>query len=557
MLAFRSEPPEAFAAIRAFVAALAHGRTVDLCARPQLEPDASDAERELARDLAILLDRLAGDMRSLGTSINDASTRARTGELLAGVADDAAVQSRRADEILVAVTQSATGAVHVTELSRATSEISAGLRAASTHSIETVYGSLEKLETAREGVAELQQRVEHLAADVERIGAFAKTIGEIADQTNLLSLNAAIEAARAGTHGRGFAVVAAEVRKLADKAARSSKDVAQTVHAVSASTQSTRTGVGEAAKAIADVAHDGGRIRTELQEMQTLIGGVDERTTSIASVAEQQSTALERVLSIVTETKHEAGEGAARAAKLRDAKAGDLNRDASAILGRYRSGGVVDRMYDAAVAAAVDVEAYLEGAHEPLRRRGIDLFSTDYREMRGIAIRRLATLCDVSKVPSAGFDPPKFYTPWDQELDALLAQIVDDHGFRDPALTFICVVDVNGYLTMHRRDYRQDITGDRAHDFASNRVKRFFEEETSLLAARVGLNAAAVPPRASRGAFEAAGVSLLRPANADRPMVVQSYARDTGVVVNDLAVPIYAGGRRWGALRLAYRADAV
>ncbi|MDB5042960.1 MAG: methyl-accepting chemotaxis protein, partial [Candidatus Eremiobacteraeota bacterium] len=455
------------------------------------------------------------------------------------------------------VTQSAAGAEHVTELSRTSSEITAALRTASTNSIETVYGSLEKLENVREGTTELERRVENLAADVERIGAFARTIGEIAEQTNLLSLNAAIEAARAGDHGRGFAVVAAEIRKLADKAARSSKDVAQTVRAVSASTQSTRAGVGEAAKTIADVAQDGGRIRAGLQEMQTLIGGADERTTSIASVAEQQATALERVLTIVTETKREAGEGAARAALLRDAKAGDLNRDASAILGRYRSGGVVDRMYDAAVAAAADVEAYFDGAYETLRRRGIDLFSTDYREMRGLAIRRLAALCDVSRVPQSGFDPPKFSTSWDQELDARLAEIVDDHGFRDPALTFVCVVDVNGYLTMHRRDYRQDITGDHARDLAGNRVKRFFDESTSLLAARVGLNADQVPRRASRAAFEAAGISLLRPVHADRPMVVQSYARDTGVVMNDLSVPIYAAGRRWGALRLAYRADAA
>jgi methyl-accepting chemotaxis protein len=88
-------------------------------------------------------------------------------------------------------------------------------------------------------------------------------------------------------------------------------------------------------------------------------------------------------------------------------------------------------------------------------------------------------------------------------------------------------------------------------------VKRLFDEPMGLRSARVGLNADRVPPRAARAAFEAAGVSLLRPAHADRPMVVQSYARDTGVVMNDLAVPIYAAGRRWGALRLAYRADAA
>ncbi len=389
-------------AIRAFIASLAGAEAVDLCARPELGPEASDADRAVARDLGVFLDRLAADMRSLAAAINDASTRGRTSELLAGVANDAAVQSRRADAILVAVTDSAAGSANVTELSRATSSISAALRAASAHSIDTVYGSLAKLEAAHEKTAELERRVDSLAADTERIAAFARSIGEIADRTNLLSLNASIEAARAGTHGRGFAVVAAEVRKLAESAARASHDVAETVRAVSASTLRARDGVAEAAKTIADVAQDGGRIRTELQEMQSLIGGADERATSIAAVAEQQSTALERVLTMVAETKREAGEGAARAAALRDAKAGDLNMDTGSILSRYRAGGVVDRMYDAAVAAALDVEAYLERAREALAARGIDLFSTDYRETRGADIRRLAALCDVSRVPPRG-----------------------------------------------------------------------------------------------------------------------------------------------------------
>ena len=541
-------------ALREFVAALAAGGTVDLRARPQLGADATPAQRAIAADLGRFLDRVAEDLRTLGASINDASTRARTGELLAGVADDAAVQSQRADQIASAVSQSASGAAHVSELTRATSEISGELRAASAASTAAVFEALAKLDRLRERAHDLETRVAQLDADVGRISAFAKTIETIAEQTNLLSLNATIEAARAGVHGRGFGVVAAEVRKLADKAANASKDVAATIRAVAQSAQGTRAGVDDAAKTVAEAVGHGASARTELEHITALVEGADERVSSIAAVAAQQAAALEHVMGVVNEAKIEAGAGAQRAAALRDAGAGDLVRTSHSILGRYRTGSAVDRMRELAVAAALDVERVLDEAHARLSRRGVDLFATDYTEMKGLAIRRLAKLCDVSRVPATGFDPPKYYTSWDAEVDEPLAKIVDDHGFRDPALTFVCLVDLNGFLTMHRRDYRQDITGDKQRDLAGNRVKRFFDDRVALLSARVGLAAERVAQRATRAQFAAAGVELDRVPEGDRPFVVQSYARDTGVVMNDLAVPIYVAGRRWGALRLAYEA---
>jgi len=538
-----TEPERQALRVTDFVASLAASATLDLRARPVLPADAPPEERALAAALDGVLSRFASDLRALEEAINEASTRARTGELLAGVAEDAAVQSQRADAILAAVSESAAGAAHVSELTSATSAIAVELRAASATSLEGVYAVLGKLQHCSDDTTQLREKVDALDAEVTRINEFVSTIREIAEQTHLLSLNATIEAARAGQHGRGFGVVAAEVRKLADKAGYAAKDVEKTIRTVVASAHRTRTVVEANATTLAEAAKDGAQVREQLQHIGALIERSGERVAAIATVAGQQSAALDQVRGTVAEATHEAVRGAERAAALRDAGGGELNKTAHAILGKYRVGSIVETALDAAC--------------EPLRRRGIDLFATDYREMRGLTIRRLAPLCDVSRAPHDGFDPSKFYTSWDAEVDAPLAAIVDEHGFRDPAIVFMCIVDLNGFLTMHRRDYRQDITGDRGRDLNGNRVKRFFDEPVALHAARVGLEGAdRVPPRAPRAAFEAAGIALDRPAADDRPMSVQSYARDTGVVLNDLAVPLYVTGRRWGALRLAYRADA-
>ena len=162
-----------------------------------------------------------------------------------------------------------------------------------------------------------------LGKQAEGIGHILNVISDIADQTNLLALNAAIEAARAGEAGRGFAVVADEVRKLAEKTMTATKEVGEAIRDIQQGTKTNYTNVDQAVKAIAEMTVLANKSGESLKDIVTLVDQTSGQVHSIASASEQQSSAseeinssLEQVATISAETAQAMGQAASAVTEL-------------------------------------------------------------------------------------------------------------------------------------------------------------------------------------------------------------------------------------------------
>ena len=378
--------------------------------------------------------------------------------------------------------------------------------------LERALGNVTTLAKAASGFSGALNEVTATIASVKEASS---AIHAIAFQTQLLALNAGVEAARAGDSGKGFAVVASAVKELADQTGSVTKDINQKLELLSNVLQGLVRQSQDNAQKAQLATQDSHAMTGKLKDFENFGQMVHELIDEIDAIADPVGTNI----------------------KICNRVLGDLGDMANKVEAAFDNLSSANKRVDHLVSTSEElIELIADCGIETSDTHLIQLAIETADSVGALfeeAIERgkidLDTLFDERYEPIAGTNPPQVMTGFVRLTDWFLPRLQEPILNADPRVVFCAAVDRNGYLPTHNKKYSHPQGMDPVWNAANCRNRRIFDDRTGIAAGR----------------------------NKKR-FLLQTYRRDMGggqfALMKDLSAPITVFGRHWGGLRIGFSA---